>query len=179
MKSNVTPLLLIVLSVGLFYLYINPQYTEINTLNAKEAEYSNALDKAQQIQQIRANLLTKYNNFSQENMQKLQTLLPDNVDNVRLALDLANVAKKYNIDIKDIKIDKPLNDLQAGPTGQIKPYGEAKVTFSFSASYENFVKYVMDIEQSLRIVDVSGISFKAPPSGMYDYTLVVNTYWLK
>src|SRR4051812_6883066 len=109
MNSNVTPFLLILLSAGLFYVYINPQYAEINQLNAKEAEYVSALDKVQQIQQIRTDLLTKYNNFSPDNLHKLETLLPDNVDSVRLALDLSTAAKKYNISIKNIRVDKPLD----------------------------------------------------------------------
>jgi Tfp pilus assembly protein PilO len=179
MNSNVTPFFLIILSLGLFYAYINPNYAEITKLRAQETEYMSALEKAQQIQQLRSDLLVKYNSFSPSDLNKLETLLPDNVNNVRLVLDLANEGKKYNIIIKNIKVDKPLDVQQSDTNARVKSYGQAKVTFSFTSSYDNFTKFIQDIEQSLRIVDVSGMSFRAAPGGLYDYTIDLNTYWLK
>ena len=53
------------------------------------------------------------------------------------------------------------------------------MSFKVSAPYENFVKFMKDLEQSLRIVDVTALSFKANANNIYDYSVSIKTYWLK
>ena len=45
----------------------------------------------------------KYNSFDPNDLAKLQTLLPDNVDNIRLILEIENVAAPYGMVLKDVK----------------------------------------------------------------------------
>jgi len=180
MNSNVTPFFLLILAIALFYVYINPGYAKIGTLRAQQAEYSDALDKVQQIQQIRDTLLTKYNSFSPDDLNKLETMLPDNVDNVHLVLDISNVAASYGLSIKNVKVNR---DDTAGADNQNQtapPYGKLTVAFTVTGgSYENFVKFLDTIEQSLRIIDITGVSFTTDQNGATAYNVTLNTYWLK
>ena len=58
----------------------------------------------------------------------------------------------------------------------IKP---TAVTLKFTATYEDFLDILRDIESSLRLIEVSSISFEPGDSAQYEYTVKLKTFWLK
>lgn len=54
-----------------------------------------------------------------------------------------------------------------------------QVSFGVSATYDQFMSFLEDLEADLRIMDLTKLSVKASDKGVYDYTLEFNTYWLK
>lgn len=181
MNSNLTPVLLLVVSMGLFYTYINPQYAKLQELQAQETRYEEAVSHVKEIQTIRDTLLTKFNSFTDEEMHRLDTMLPDRVDNVKLVLDLDGIASRYGIDIRSVKVNRPqIDSIQdLGDGSQPTPYGTLKVMFTFEAGYEDFVNFIEDIEQSLRIIDVTAITLRPLIGGTYEFNVTIDTYWLK
>jgi Tfp pilus assembly protein PilO len=149
-------------------------------------------------------LTTVYNAISiQMIWRDLQKLLPDNVDNIRLILEIEQIAAPYGMTLSDIKYDTTdTNASSAGATGVVqgggiasstqKGYGTFNLEFSISGSYSNFINFTKDLENNLRIVDISSISFssnslgagtgvspKTSSSEIYKYDFKINTYWLK
>jgi hypothetical protein len=58
--------------------------------------------------------------------------------------------------------------------------GSVELTFNVSASYEDFLALLADLEHSLRIVDIESISFDAATEGdINEYTITIRTYWLR
>ncbi|TSC71923.1 MAG: hypothetical protein G01um101448_1068, partial [Parcubacteria group bacterium Gr01-1014_48] len=51
--------------------------------------------------------------------------------------------------------------------------------FNISSSYSQFLKFIKDLESSLRLVDIIGISLTAEEADFYDFTIKIATYWLK
>ena len=51
--------------------------------------------------------------------------------------------------------------------------------FNIVASYDSFRSFINDLQESLRIVDISNVSFEATESGYYDYEVTIKTYWIK
>ena len=180
MKNN-TAIVLLLLSIGLFYTFINPQYQEVKELNALANEYQNVLDSISAITELRDGLLSSYGTIPKAEIDRINKTLPDDVNNVRLALDLDSMASRYGISIKNINT----SDSASTNSGLIilpgneKPYDKAAVTFSFVSNYDNFIRLLIDIEKSLRIMDVHKVSFHVGNSNLYEYQLSVDTYWLK
>jgi len=180
MKSN-TAIVLLLLSVGLFYTFTNAQYQDVKKLHTLANEYQNVLENISAIIELREQLLVKYNNLSQAEIGRINKVLPDNVDTVRLALDLDGMASSYGIAIKNIQTspgsgtDPNLIVLQ----DSAKVYDSSTLSFSFISNYTNFLNLLSDIETNLRIMDVKSITFLATDSGLYDYNVSVETYWLK
>ena len=180
-----TPLLLIGISVALFLMFINPTYQTIGVLREEGSQYTAALDRAKQAGVKRDQLVSKYNSFSSEDLKRLLKVLPDRVDNIKLVVDVNNLAAKYGTSIRDIKVGD--NTQTSKPNAIIaeaasKPYGTLSVGFGVTMSYENFLRFLNDIEQSLRLTDVSAIEFDtiaSGTSGNYNYIVTVKTYWLK
>lgn len=180
MKIN-TAIILLLLSVGLFYTFTNGQYQEVKTLYALSGEYKNVLQNVAAIVELRDRLRVTYAALPPEEIERINKVLPDNIDTVRLALDLDSMASRYGISIDNIKVEvgtADSSDLVVLPE-QIKVYEKAVVSLEFVSNYANFMRLLADIEKSLRIMDIKSVSFKANETGLYEYKVAVETYWLK
>lgn len=178
------PILFIILSVGLFFMYIDPMYTDIKATIIEEEKFDQALDKSKELKEVRDALLSKYNTFSTSDLDRLEKLLPDNVDNVRLVLDIDHIASTYGMRIKNVNISVG-DDKQEGIIGQVdKLYESVLLSFSITSSYDTLKQFIKDLEKSLRIVDVVDISLTSSKAveninNLYEYNIGLNTYWLK
>lgn len=183
MKS-IFPILLVVAAIGLFIVVTDPQYQTIKDTQDQVSSLSEALNKSQQILAKRSELQKQYNSFAQGDISAINKLLPDNVDNVQLVLDMNGIARNHGMVLRNIKIqDQSSNNTSAqggqnlGPNNS--PVGSISLSFDVAGDYQSFTGFLKDLEQSLRIVDVTGINFKSADKGIYNYTVNIKTYWLK
>lgn len=179
----ILPILLIIISIGLFVMYIDPTYEQIKVLKSKNSEFNEALNKSKELRQVRDGLLDQYNSFSQEDLVKLKKLLPDTVDNVRLIMDIDSIASEYGITIQNIQVDAHQNESKGEivVVSNSKPYDFVTLSFSMSASYDDFISFVTDLKNSLRLVDIKDIEFDVSETGssLNKYNVTIRTYWLK
>jgi len=200
MMRFIGPLIMLAVSVGLFFAYTSKTYTSIQELRVKQAEYNDALSNAAELEAVRNQLIERYNMFDTQTLAELKKLLPDNVDNIKLILEINDVAVKYGMSLKNVKFQ---SNQTASPTTieesnsrlaeKKKSYSSFNVEFSTEGTYSNFVLFLSDIEKSLRIVDVNSIAFSSPelpqtalggltngkPKDSYKYDFSISTYWLK
>jgi Tfp pilus assembly protein PilO len=185
----------LVLAGGMFFFYTKPAYDGVQATQAQIAQYNAALDKATQLQQLKQSLLSKYNSFDPNNLSRLQTLLPDHVDNVGLILDIDNLASKYGMALENVDVSTPSSvGSSATPISAIgssgQKYDSLTMKFSTTGTYANFLQFLTDLETSLRIVDLvslsvsanastAGAAAQAASSPLYTYNITLRTYWLK
>jgi Tfp pilus assembly protein PilO len=180
MKTT-TPFIFILVAIGLFYTVAMPHYDKVKVLQAEADQYSNVLDNVEELSQKRDALLLEYNKIPKTEISRIEKALPDNIDSVQLALDFDSIGAKYGISIKSIKT----GDVRQGSAGIItvensgELYQSVPVTVNFVSSYENFRRFMKDIESSLRIIDVKTVGFTSGESNLYEYTISFDTYWLK
>ncbi len=179
--KNSSNLIILVLGIALFFIFTSPMYRESKTVSATVSEYRGVLDNVSRITERRDALLVNYGAIPREQIARLEKVLPDNVDAVRLALDLDTLAGRYGIAIKDLQVDTAPDQNQALPVlpGSPKGYQSAKVTFSFVSNYQNFARLLADLEKSLRIMDVKSVTFKTTDTGLYEHHVTIGTYWLQ
>lgn len=175
--------ILVALAVALFVLYTDPAYQATKEVRAEVTAYDNALTKSQELRRVRDQLLSKRNALRVEDLQKLGKMLPDNVDNIRLIIDIDNIATRRGLSLRDIKLGTisdsaaARDPLAAGDSGS--PVGSVTLTFSVAASYEGFLALLADLEHSLRLVDVENITFTVTPEDTSNYSITIRTYWLR
>ena len=107
MTRYIISLVLILAAGAIFFMYTRPTYDSVQVQALQIAQYDSALDKAAQLQAVKQNLLTKYNNFSPADLDRLKKLLPDHVDNVALILDLDNLASHYGLGLSNVDVSTP------------------------------------------------------------------------
>lgn len=178
MKS-LLPIILIAASIGIFVFGTNKIYTQIKDIKSEMSDYDIALGKSREVLRKRGELGEQYKKFSQADLEAVKKILPDHVDNIQLVLDIDGIARSKGLELKNIKIDeeKISKDEALGP--QKNPYGSILVSFRTTGSYEKFLDFLKQLEQSMRIVDITSLSFKSTDTGVYDYAVTLKTYWLK
>lgn len=180
----------IVAAIGIFIGYTKPAYDRAQSTRAQIAQYDAALVKANELQERKQVLLKKFNEFLPEDRDRLQKLVPDHVDNVRLILDLDNIASRHGMALQNVVVSTP----GAGQTTQTavgtissskQKYDVLTTKFSTQGSYESFQQMMSDLETSLRIVDLVNMSLStgagtaAGGVPSYSYEVTLRTYWLK
>ncbi len=175
-----TPILFVLIAIALFFWYIDPEYNKVKELLVEQGQIDQALNRSKELQDVRDQLLARYNTFPQAELDNLQKLVPDHLDNVRLILDLDSMASRYGMRVRDVSIQGDTSRVESGELGpDTGAYESVVLSFSVTGTYDTFRSFLSDLEKSLRLVDVVGLDFGATPTGVYDYTLKVKTYWLK
>jgi len=205
MMRFIMPIVLVGIAISVFMLYTNDLYTKMGTKRADIASYDEALSNAAALDSQKQKLTQIKDGISEENRAKLLKLLPDNVDNIRLILEIEKIASPYNMVLTDVKYNTA--DPTAAPlpaSGAIqgaaaakpadKSYGTFNLEFSTTGSYANFLAFLSSLESNLRIVDISSIQFdssttntasdaktttKIASAESYKYSFSIKTYWLK
>jgi Tfp pilus assembly protein PilO len=175
--SNILSIVLLLASIGLFFGYIDPAYGKIRESRVEKLEYDQALTNSEDLRAERDKLLKKYNAMPASEVDRLGKLLPDNIDNVRLVIDIDEMAKTYGMRIRNFKTETVQKTDAIGADPSV--YGTLKLSFSTTASYATFLGFLHDLERSLRLIDVTSVSFVPTDAGLYDFSVTVKTYWLK
>ena len=188
--SNLISIVLLIASVGIFFGYINPTYgavtnkediknRSIQELTAEKGRYTDALNKTREIETAQTGLLEKYSHIPLEDKERLEKLLPDNIDSVRLIIDINNVASQYGMTLKNINLTGAGEEIAAfgaiGPKeARFKPVG---LKFSVTGTYDEFRSFLKDMERSLRLMDATNVTFLARETE-YDFSVTLSTYRL-
>jgi Tfp pilus assembly protein PilO len=205
MTKFIMPIILTGIAVTFFFVVTNPMYsgaTGITALQTQIDSYNQALNTSTQLKNERDQLTAIDNSIDPDNLAKLQKLLPDDVNNIRLILEIQQIASTYGMQISDVKYDTSTTtpatttdtssvaggaNIQQNSQGQ--DYGIFNLGFSTSGTYDNFTAFTRGLETNLRIVDISSINLSstagtttgtqtsASPSYKYDFN--IQTYWLK
>lgn len=188
--KNTTSLILIILAIALFFIYTDGEIQGMKAIEATNASYLTAIQNSDQLIKERDSVLATYNTLTDEEKANLDKLLPDNIDNVRLMIDMNNIASRHGIILQSLTTSADNDGTASGNSTETAPpnsSGSASspdtinsvfISFSFSSSYANFLSFMKDIESSLRILDISSLTVTANPTGTYTYSMQLQTYWL-
>lgn len=182
------PILFIITAIAIFIGFTNPVYLDVQQLATQADSYNEALSNSKKLQARRDELTRTYNNFSQADVQALETMVPDSVDNIGLIQEIQRLGLRLGITVKNVNFDpnqiepedgefeEGVADPDSVTTSTQSASAQRRVTtaapsnglydtflleFTISGSYANFVAFLQELEKNLRIVDISDINFTA------------------
>jgi Tfp pilus assembly protein PilO len=184
----ITPLILIIISIGTFFVYTDRNYRgndlsngerSIKSLQVEQAEYQKALNNTNEIRKKRESLVATRGEIDPINLEKLEKLLPDNIDNIKLVIDMNRIAQNHGLMLKNIKLDTATKSDSTKLGQDNNKYGTVGLSFSITSSYDNFQNFLTDLEKSLRLVEIVDLSVTGNDTGIYEFSVGLKTYWLK
>ena len=182
------PIILIAASLGLLFGFTKPTYGDIKVLKLEKQEYSDAVKKFDELIRKRDEIISRKNSFSGDDLNKLERILPDNVNNIGLIIEIQDIANRYAFPLEDVRFDVSEKKKQTGGTpaspqqalSSQKPFETFNFEFSVTGNYQNFLKFIADLESSSRLIDITSIDFAAREgSSSFKYSVKAQTYWLK
>ena len=188
MGKHITPIILIILAIGIFFTVTKTKLDGLKSIRSVNAQYQSAIKNARQLVEVRDKVLEAYNKITDDDRDRLAKMLPNNVDNVRLIIDIDDIASRHGFTLRNVKTSAATDTTKPGaqgsapvqvPAGSVNQYNTVTLSFNVTSTYEKFIDFLRDLEQSLRIIDISKISLSASDNGVYDYGVEIKTYWLK
>lgn len=201
MNRNVYATILVILAIGLYFTVTRLIIADATVVLASNTEYIAAIESAKSLITLRDQVRDDYNKLSAENRARLDKIVPRSIDNIRLIIDLNNVAMQHGFSLKGIQATAATNDKTksnavpdvamvapgndqgfANINSPIIPapiLDKVTVTFSVNAPYQQFISFLQDLEASLRILDVSNLTVSASENGVYTWKVELQTYWLR
>ncbi len=177
---QLAPLILIVLAIAGSFFYTKPLYANIQRLLADKAQYEDALEKARELDVEITKLNNIKNSFSGEDLDRLHVMIPQNIDTIRLVIEINEIAKKYSTGVKSIRITNTADLQSTTKTPQKQNDNAFALSFSIATSYDRFTDFLKDLESNLRLADVTGLTFSPNDTdSLYTFNLTIKTYWAK
>ncbi len=198
MNKNITALILIIISIGVYFTVTSSMVDDAKAVKAVNDQYSAALSSADQLVSARDRVLAQYNAISAGDRDKLDKMIPSTVDNIRLIIDLNNVAVRHGFTLPDVKAIAGTASKTTGSVATRAPAGlnggpstlsaasfaaptldTVTISFTATAEYNQFVSFLQDIEANLRVMNLTHLTVVATDNGLYTYQVQLQTYWLR
>lgn len=163
----------------LFFTQTQPYYDQVKALKEDRQSFEEALARSRELQTLRDELLIQYNAIPQEDLERLNKLLPSQLDSGALVVMLEERMKVYGLLLKkiDVKEYKPATDPFAVIGAPLPSYKTINLAFAISGSYSSFLQLLSDLETSLRVIDIEDINFSSGGTLEFlEFTVTARTY---
>lgn len=178
---------ILIASIAVVFIYIKPTYEDsysgIVALQEKKANLLQARSDLDVLKKKQTELFALRNEISQNDLNRLERMLPKEINQVLFIMELDTIARDQGMSLKNIKFNDAKKEATALATPSATPkktYETFTVTFDISGRYQNFNTFLGLIEQGLRVTDVTSITLVANDKvDIYQYTVKVQTYWMK
>ncbi len=188
MNRNISAVILLVLAVGVYVTFTKVQWVEVQAIRVVNADYAQAIENADRLIQVRDKVLTDYNSMSAIDRERINKMVPNNVDTIRLIIDVRNIAMKRGLVLADVKSETVLPDpstlvsIPGGINDGVIPtpvLDKVAMAFTLKSSYPQFLDFMRDVETNLRIMNFTSLKMKSSDSGIYEFNVELETYWLR
>lgn len=207
MNKNIIATILVVLAIGIYVTFTQEKIAEVNTIRGVNAQYVQAIQNADNLVKVRDQVLRDFSAISVDDRSRLDKMIPNTTDNIRLVIDLNSVARRRGVTLRSIKASAVGTVKNTQPNVAIVPVGASganipnlssegtdmistgniptptldivNISFSVTAPYEQFIEFMRDLEANLRIMDMSHLTIAVSDTGTYDFGVQLSTYWLR
>jgi hypothetical protein len=187
--SRILPFIVVILAIGLFFGYIKPTWDgEIATTRSEIDSYDSALAASQRFTTKEAALEQERDALPPDQLARLNTFLPDSVDNIQLILDLNALAQRSGMTLSNFTTSAAPNlpdsttstsTVSAAALGVAStPVDYLTLSVNATGTYSSFRKFLSGVEGSLRPLDVTALSVNDSDTGVYTYQVTLKFYWL-
>lgn len=109
--SLLTQLALIVIAIALVFTYIRPNLTEVTAIQDEIYEYSDAVGKAQELNNQLRELISLKNSFSVNDVAALEQFLPTEIDAPQVMRDIEFLVDQNEVTLVAISFDENMNSI--------------------------------------------------------------------
>jgi Tfp pilus assembly protein PilO len=178
MTSRILPFLSILASIGIFFAYVNPLWTgPIADSKAAIAENDRALKAAADYVKRQNELAAQRSAIDPVALARLETFLPDSVNNVGVILDINALAERSGIALSSIDVAEGSGQGQ-GEVAQ-SPIGTIDMVLTAKGTYDALQSFLAGVESSARLLDERELTVSGSATGVYEYQMIIRLYWLR
>lgn len=180
MKNSVVFVFLLIVAFVVFWFWTKPAWIETQKLREEQKTFIVFLNKIKEDRILRDDLLSIYNSIPASELERLNKMVPKEIDKEKILVQFEDLALKNGVMLKNIDIvQQKKEDGSQKPSGQLSFANEAMLNLDIGASYENFLNFLRDVEKSLRLIDLEEITLQTGKENFYNFKLKAKTYFQK
>lgn len=174
---EVLVLVAIATSVSGFLVFIQPGLRAVrvqgqSSLESSQRYVEQLQDYLDEIARVKDGLVT----FNESQRARLAAIVPRQQDIAGLFVQMQALAQRHGMVLPSVDISAVSAVTAEDGTPAGSGFGELGITFSVSGQdYDRFKRFVNDLQQNLRLFDITVIAFSSAESGPYSLTL--KTYY--
>lgn len=172
MTRNIIVIFLILAAFFISWFGTRPLYEKIKTVKKEESGLNNFLREIKETRVLRDDLLAGYNTISGGDLERLKKILPLSPEKETLIAQFENLANIRGLVLKSVEIAE-------STTKDAKIPKTVNISLVLSGGYEDFLGFIKDLEENLRIIDLEEIAFGASDKNIYEFSIKAKTYFLE
>ncbi len=187
-SRTLTPILSIIIAVLIFMFFVSPKYDKILTIRNDISEYTVTIQRYNDfVTKLKEKLSIKTNRSAVDN-ENLDRLVANDIDDTQLLVDLKALAEKHLLLFGNISVKKKgeslassISNASSNPPASTASNGElvsADIKFSVIGSYNDLLTFISELESSLTLYEVVGLSYSVTDSPFQQFDMTVRTYAL-
>lgn len=153
MYRLLTPVLAVIVAITVFTTFVRPMFADYQRIDAEVADYDQALEKAQALQDLINELIADKNSIAQSDEERLMTFLPDQQDNVSVILSLDDAAKRNRMLVEGISMKNTKSEIDFDVTETAK--GEVSENGIFDSSIDTDLGTTLSGSKSFSSITVN------------------------
>lgn len=179
MARIITSLIFLAAAFMVFFAWTRPNFAEVGKLQKKEIAFNEILGNSKQLQTVRDKILSEYNSISQDDLDKLDKIIPSKMEAIKLIVEIESIAKSHGLLLKNIDVKKGegKNGASFGPKRE--DFGKVSMIMSVVGRYSSFVSFLKDLERNSSLIDIDKITFSSSDTNSYEFSIGAVTYWKK
>lgn len=199
MAKTLTPIISMLIALALLLTYVKPSFEEIKSVQSETQDYTEAIDRSEALHARVNELIMRQNSFSPADLERLEALLPDQIKEVSLMLDIDALSKRHNLTFGNILLEntgednvKPLPETvtrsvlrdpgnpAAGSREETvtipRYYTPVDISFAVTGTYTDFKSFIADLERSLVLMDIMDLTVSATEGDLTTYSVTTRLY---
>jgi hypothetical protein len=182
-SRTLTPILSFVIALILFVFFVRPQYAEVKTIQADIDAHQKAIAQYTEFSnKLEAKIATKENRSALQNEQ-LDQLVPDDIDNAQILVDLEALAQRHNLLFGNTEVSSGDTELKRkSDPSAVEEDGDTLLTsdisFGLIGTYDQFKLFLADLERSLTLFEVIAVTFDSSETVFQQFEVTVRVYAL-
>ncbi len=184
MLRTLTPVFAIIIAIVVYFFFSKPIFEEIILIKEDVKKFETAIAKADDVQSELRALIAKKNSYGMIELGRLDALMPDRVDEVKLLADLKEMSRSLNILMGNFEVSRQttlVDDSASGADVSLVNYADmyySDISFSIIGTYEKLKQLLMNIERSLTLLDVINVTLGTSGADLMQFDITVRTYAL-
>ena len=165
----------------IFFTESKSYFTEIKSLRKQVFSYNETVNMAKKVKSSIDKTLGEYNSISQENVDRINKMVPSGADSMKLVVQIDDMMRKNGLSLKDINTkDIVAQDSISGvPKNDGKSAESIYLSMTAQGSYESFRSFIKMLEKSLRLIDVISVGISPVGQDNYSFSVEAVSYWRK
>ncbi len=184
MMRTLTPIFSIIVALVVFFFFTRPMFAVIDEKKGETEQYDAAVKSATKLNDELTARINQKRGHSTVNTERLNALVPTELDEVKMLVDLKEMAQSHSMLIGNINVvsDKELSPAGASPDHAqeitYESFMTTDISFGLIGTYEQFKGMLEDIEKSLVLMEITNISFTVNEGPLQQFDVVIRAYAL-